>query len=147
MVIWGIVALVVVVVAVLVFTKQKDKDKTDQKNPANYGKVEKAQDGKLVDGFAPELTQGSTVVESYAIPYDGADQYTANLTSDKSVADVVKGYMDYFNKNKFYQPKQTVLSPTAISIFTLKEDTGYTVVVEKPDPKGKTMITVSVLKH
>lgn len=142
-----VVALAVVLAAMLIYNSYNKKDQQAQNDQGQLGQKQTAPKGELVKDFPKELVQsGSTNIESYTIPYDGSKQYTTNLTSDKSMAEVAKGYFDYFTKNGFVGIKQNTVNAEVTTLFAIKANANYSVVIQKTSTSAKTYITVSVLQ-
>lgn len=144
----GLISALALILVALVIYNFSGPDKLAVAPEQKDIKKEEAPKGELVADFPKELAQGQgTVNESYAIPYDGAKQYTTNLSSDKSVAEVAKGYSDYFSANGFVAIKQTVVNSEISTVFALKDSTTYSVFIAKPEGATKTSVTISVVKQ
>lgn len=120
----GILAVAAVLLAAFYFYSQK-------KNTAKGTPVEKTdlQISQLPSGFSADfpVEAGSTIIQNYEATQDGKKQSTRMFTTNKSLEDAVKVYIDYFTDKGWAQIPYAETEEGVLNVIFAKDNDALTI--------------------
>jgi|GEM_PF-5091308 len=98
-----ILLAVVVLVLVVFWISLRNTQLTNIQNSVHIGQATEAPKGQLVSGFPQnlKLVSDASVTDSFAIPYQNFNQYSAVFKSSATISVVYSQYLNYLSTNGY----------------------------------------------